>query len=77
MNKHIVKHKHHGHDFISRIITADPWTGRAPVGPVEAPQIIGPKGDTKVAWRDKAEGVAALGDGRLFVSDGTSVVMLS
>ena len=40
-------------------------------------QIIGPKGDTKVAWRDKVRGVGACGDGRLFVSDGTSVVMLS
>jgi tripartite motif-containing protein 2/3/tripartite motif-containing protein 71 len=39
-------------------------------------QIIGPKGDTKVAWRDQRSGVAACGDGRLFVSDGTSVVML-
>jgi ABC-type uncharacterized transport system ATPase subunit len=40
-------------------------------------QIIGPKGDSKVAWRDQRSGVAAYGDGRLFVSDGTSVVMLS
>ena len=46
-------------------------------GEGELLQIIGPKGDTKVAWRDKVIGVGACGDGRLFVSDGTSVVMLS
>jgi len=40
-------------------------------------QIIGPEGDSKVSWRLQPSYVAACGDGRLFVSVGTSVVMLS
>jgi hypothetical protein len=40
-------------------------------------QIIGPKGDSKLAWRGEVCGVAACGDGRLFVTDGTSIVVLS
>jgi len=46
-------------------------------GEGELLQTIGPEGDTKVAWRDNVQGVCACGDGRLFVSDDTSVVMLS
>ena len=46
-------------------------------GEGELLQIIGPKGDTNVALRSVVPGVGACGDGRLFVSDGTSVVMLS
>jgi DNA-binding beta-propeller fold protein YncE len=46
-------------------------------GEGELLQIIGPKGDSKVAWRGYPFGVVSCGDGRLFVSDGDSVVLLS
>ena len=46
-------------------------------GEGELLQIIGPKGDSKVAWKGDVCGVAGCGDGRMFVSDGTSVVVLS
>ena len=46
-------------------------------GEGELLQIIGPEGDSKVSWRGRPWDVAACGDGRLFVTDGTSVVLLS
>ena len=46
-------------------------------GEGELLQIIGPEGDSKVAWKGDVCGVAACGDGRLFVVDGGSVVILS
>lgn len=46
-------------------------------GEGELLQIIGPGGDSKVSWEVDVCGVAACGDGRLFVCDGESVVVLS
>jgi len=46
-------------------------------GEGELLQIIGPEGDSKVSWREHPWDVAACVDGRLFVTDGTSVVLLS
>jgi len=46
-------------------------------GEGELLQIIGPKGDRKLAWLGGVWGVAAHADGRLFVTDGTSIVVLS
>ena len=46
-------------------------------GEGELLQIIGPEGDSKVSWREHPWDVAACGDGRLFVTDATSVVLLS
>ena len=46
-------------------------------GEGELLQIIGSEGDSKVSWQLQPSYVAACGDGRLFVSVGTSIVMLS
>jgi hypothetical protein len=46
-------------------------------GEGELLQIIRPKGDSKVAWKGGVWGVAGFGDGRLFVTNDTSVVVLS
>ena len=46
-------------------------------GEGELLQIIGAEGDSKLPWRRRVWGVAACGDGRLFVNDETSVMVLS
>ena len=61
------------------IIVADSNRGDVQVfsGEGELLQIIGPKGDSKLPWRGAVWGVAACGDGRLFVTDESSVLVLS